>query len=184
MVQEDLAAFLDRLAERMVALGSGARAQLRAGRYESEARSLRDLLESVDRARDQARGREDLRIRIEGLAQEGLARFLGTPRVVLEFRAFVHPHVLLDASLCSGCGWPLDYDGPSGMTSCGRAVCGDGDPAAGELRTCWWLQFVGDGPDGIGERLVEESRRFEDSSFLESLTGISRTALFEWHSWG
>jgi hypothetical protein len=184
LVQDDLAAFLDRLAERLVALGSGATARLRAGRYEAEARSLLDLLESVDHARTQARGREDLRIRIDGLAQDRLAKFLGTPRVTLEFRAFVRPHVLLDACLCSGCGWPLDFDGPSGMTSCGRRVCGEGDPVEGELKTCWWLQFIGDGPDGIGERLVEEGRRFEGSPFLESLAGISRTSLFEWHTWG
>ena len=185
LVQADLAAFLDRLAERLVALGSGATAYLRAGRYESEARSLTDLLASVDRARQLAKGREDLRIRIEGLAHARLARFLGTPRVTLEFRAFVHPHLLLEAKLCSGCGWPLDHDASSTMRSCGRGSCGDGDPnGAEELRTCWWLQLLGDGPDGIGERFVEESRRFEGSPFLESLRGISRTPLYEWHTWG
>ena len=133
LVQADLAAFLDRLAERLVALGSGATAYLRAGRYESEARSLTDLLASVDRARQLAKGREDLRIRIEGLAHARLARFLGTPRVTLEFRAFVHPHLLLEAKLCSGCGWPLDHDASSTMRSCGRGSCGDGDVAAAPM---------------------------------------------------
>lgn len=183
LVGDDLSAFLDRLTERIVALGSGATARLKAGRFEAEAHTLLDLLESLAAAREQARGREDLSIRIEGEPTDEFAKFIGRGRVSLEFQAWVAPRALREARPCAGCGWPLDFDGFSSQLSCGRRDCGDGEPLEKELECCWSLSFLGDGPDGIGERFVEESRRLEGSSFFEALEGIGRARLFEWHSW-
>jgi len=184
LVQDDLAAFLDRVAERLVALGHGAAARVRAGRFEAEVYDLLDLLDTVNAARERSQGREDLEIRLHGDVHDGLAKYLGTPRAEAKFQAFVRPRVLLDARLCGGCGWPLDWDGYARTATCSRPSCGEGEPRRGELRTCWWLRFFGSGPEGIGERFVEESRRFEGSRFFESLEGVSRTPLFEWHAWG
>lgn len=183
LVGDDLASFLDRVTERIAALGSGATGHLKAGRFEAEAHTLLDLLEALTAARTHARGREDLEIRIEGEASDEFARFVGRPRVDLRFRAWVEPHTHRDARPCAGCGWPLDFDAFSAQLSCGRKECGDGEPLARELISCWSLSFLGDGPDGIGERFVEESRRFEGSSFFESLEGIGRGRLYEWHAW-
>lgn len=183
LVGADLAAFLDRVSERLVALGDGAEATIRAGKFREQARNVRDLVAAIDAARVKARGREDLEVRIEGEARDPFSKFLGATRVAAEFRAFVKPYRLEAARRCAGCGWPLDHDGHTGEVSCNRRGCGEGVPGEGDLRTCWMLRFVGDGADGIGERFVEEARRMEGSPFFESMEGVARAPLYEWHAW-
>lgn len=183
LVGPDLAAFLDRVSERLIALGDGAEAKVRAGKFHEDARNVRDLVGALDHARSTAKGKSDLEVRIRGEVRDQFSKFLGASRLEAEFRAFVKPHLLKAARRCAGCGWPLDFDGHTGQVSCTRRGCGEGEPGQGDLRACWTLRLIGNGADGIGERFVEESRRIEGSPFFESLEGIARAALYEWHSW-
>lgn len=182
LVGPDLALFLDRVVERLVAVGEGALTRVRAGRFDCEAESLPDLLDTIEAAREQARGREDLEVRLHGEARPDFSKFLGATRVEMKFCAFVEPKLLLDAHPCAACGWPLDYDGVSRVSTCGQ--CGESEPRPDELHTCWWLRLFGTGADGIGERFVVESRRLTGSPFFESLEAAARTRLYEWHCWG
>lgn len=185
-----MGAFLDRLAEHVIALGEGAGARVRAGRFESEAHTVRDLLETVDAARTSAQGREDLEIRMFGEPRDRLAKFLGTLRIELEFRAFVHPEPLHEARLCATCRRLCttcelpQFVGDTQRTVDACPACQHSETEPRELNTCWWLRFFGHGPDGIGERFVEESRTLYGSRFFEALQGISRIPLYEWHTWG
>jgi hypothetical protein len=183
LVGPDLASFLDRVSERLIALGDGAVARVRAGKFSAEARNVRDLVAAIDAARAAARGRADLEVRLQGEVRDSFSKFLGANHLEAELRAFVHPLLLRDAQRCSGCGWPLDLDAHTGQVSCRRRGCGEGEPADGDLQACWLLRFKGQGADGIGERFVEEGRRLEGSPFFESLEGISRANLLEWHTW-
>ena len=181
LVGGDLALFLDRVSERMVALGEGALARVRAGRFDAEVGTLPDLLDTLDAARIQAKGREDLEVRLWGEPRDAFGKFLGATHLEVKFQAFVQPHLLLDAHPCDECGWPLDYDGVSGETACGRCGGETGKPT--EVHSCWWLRLFGDGSDGIGERFVLESRRLAKSPFFESLSAAARTPLYEWQTW-
>jgi hypothetical protein len=183
LVGTDLAAFLDRVSERMIALGDGAEATIKAGKYREEVRNVRDLVAAIDRARGEGKGKADLEVRLRGEVRDQFGKFLGAHRLEAEFRAFVKPHLLKAARRCAGCGWPLDLDAHTGQSSCSRRGCGEGEPGAADLKACWMLRFLGAGADGIGERFVEESRRIEESPFFESLEGIARANLFEWHAW-
>jgi hypothetical protein len=191
LVGPDLASFLDRLAERVVALGSGARARVRAGRFDAEVDTIQDLTDTVEAARSQAQGREDLELRLWGPPQASFGKFLGARHLEIKFCAWVQPHLLLDAQLCPACRWPLDLEGYSEdmKLTCGRPGCpNEGEftshtTVKEELRACWWLRLFGSGSEGIGERFVEEDRRLEGSSFFEMLEGCSRTRLLEWHTW-
>ncbi|MCO5172177.1 MAG: hypothetical protein M9894_38260 [Planctomycetes bacterium] len=183
LVGADLAAFLDRVSERLIALGDGAEATVRAGKFRRSARNVRDLVAAIDAARREARGKADLEVRLRGDVRDPFSKYLGANALEAEFRAFVKPHALAAARRCGGCGWPLDVDAHTGQASCARRGCGDGEPGDGGLRACWMLRFVGQGADGIGERFVEEARRLEGSPFFESLEGIARANLLEWHAW-
>lgn len=186
LVGADLAAFLDRVSERFIALGEGAEASVRAGKFRKDARNVRDLMAAIDEARAQARGRADLEVRVRGEVRDAFSKFLGANHLKAEFHAFVEPRLLRAARRCAGCGWPLDNDAPSGQAACGRRGCGEaraaGAPDAAEVRACWMLRFVGEGAAGIGERFVDEGRRLEGSPFFESLEGIARAPLLEWHT--
>ena len=181
----DLALFLDRVAERLIALNDGAKARIRAGRFDAEATTLTDLLDMTRAALEQARGREDLEVRLWGPPRDAFGRYLGTRHLELKLNTFVQPHPLTDARLCACTPpRPLDFHGYNKEYVCSRGDCEEaGDPEAGELHTSWWLRVFGSGPDGIGERFVEEGRRIEGSPFFESLEGVSRARLFEWHTW-
>lgn len=183
LIGSDLSAFLDRVSERLIALGDGAEASVRAGKFRREARNVRDLVAAIDAARAEARGRSDLEVRLRGEVRDPFSKFLGANRLSAEFHAFVKPQVLKAARRCSGCGWPLDHDAHTGEVSCNRRGCGEGAVSDGDVRACWMLRFVGEGADGIGERFVEEGRRLEGSPFFESLEGIARAPLHEWHAW-
>jgi hypothetical protein len=183
LVGPHLASFLDRVVERIVALGDGARARIRAGRFEGDVETLPDLLDTIDAARVQSLGREDLEVRLWGDARAPFARFTASPRVDVTLSAFVQPQLLLEARRCVGCGWPLDYDGIRGAAACNRKGCGEELAQEGELAACWSLRLCGMGADGLGERFVEEERRLEGSPFFEALEGAARTRLFEWQSW-
>jgi hypothetical protein len=183
LIGVDLAAFLDRVSERLIALGDGAEASVRAGKFRRDARNVRDLVAAIDAARSEGRGRADLEVRLRGEVRDHFSKFLGANRLTAEFHAFVKPHVLKAARRCAACGWPLDHDGHTAEVSCNRPGCGEGAPSEGDLRACWMLRFVGEGADGIGERFVEEARRLEGSSFFESLEGVARAPLYEWHDW-
>lgn len=183
LVGPDLAAFVDRLSERLIALGDGAEAEVRAGRFRGRARSTTELLGVIDAARAAARGREDLVVRLRGPLRDAFSKFLGALVGDLELRCYVRPHELPRARLCRGCGWPLDHDATSGQDDCTRPSCRDATPAPGALRACWTLSLRGEGPDGVGERFVDEERRLEASPFFESLEGCARAALLERHAW-
>lgn len=184
LVGPDLAAFLDRVSERFIALGDGAEATVRAGKFKRDARNVRDLVAAIDAARRGAKGREDLAVELKGEVRDHFSKFLGANQLQVEFRAFVKPSALRAARRCTGCGWPLDHDAKTGESSCRRRECGEGRPGPADLRACWMLRFVGDGAAGIGERFVEEARRIEGSPFFESLEGIARAPLYEWHARG
>lgn len=183
LVGAHLGAFLDRVVERIAAVGDGARARVRAGRFEGEVETLPDLLDTIDAARAQANGREDLEVRLSGDARPAFARYTAAARVEAELCAFVRPRLLLDARPCVGCGWPLDYDGTRRAAACNRRGCGEELAHERELATCWWLRLIGVGAEGVGERFVEEERRLEGSPFFDALEGAARTPLFEWHAW-
>ncbi len=183
LVGEHLGVFLDRVCERVVALGDGARARVRAGRFDEEVETLPDLLDTIDAARAQSRGREDLEVRLWGDARPAFARFTASPHVEAKLCAFVRPRPLVDARRCVGCGWPLDFDGTRRAAVCSRAGCGEELAQEGELITCWWLRLFGLGADGLGERFVEEERRLEGTPFFEALQGAARVPLFEWQAW-
>jgi hypothetical protein len=181
LVGPDLALFLDRVAERLISLGEGAEAQVTAGRFSAKARTVRDLLEALDAARASAKGKHDLEVRISGDLRDGFSKYLGTSSLTLALQAFVEPRLLAQAKLCGSCQRVLDWDGYAGQTSCSCEE--ETDPLATELRCCWLLRLQGTGPDGIGERFVEEDRRLEGSPFYESLEGAARVKLLEWHAW-
>jgi hypothetical protein len=181
LVGHDLALFLDRVAERLIALGEGAEATVRAGKFSAKARTVKDLLEAIDAARAASKGKQDLEVRIVGDLRDAFSKYLGASSIQVAFHAFVMPQTLEAAKLCGSCGRPLDWDGYAGQTSCGCEEEVEARPD--ELRCCWLLRFQGEGPDGIGERFVEEDRRLEGSPFFESLEGAARTKLLEWHSW-
>jgi hypothetical protein len=179
LVGFDLAALVDRVGERLVALGDGAEARVTAGRYSREGlRSVVDVVAAIDEARVAGRGKADLELRIVGDARDDFGKFLGASTIDVSLRAFVGPQLLAGARLCAGCGWVVgDAEEPCG---CGTSERETGDA---ELSACWWLQLHGRGSDGIGERFVEERRRLAGSPFFESLEGSARTRLLEWHSW-
>lgn len=182
LVGADLATFLDRLTERMVALGDGAQARVRAGTFEAHPQNLPALLQTIDAAREDAQGQHDLELRLWGDARDRFSRFLGTHSVEVTFQAFVHPQVI-KANLCAACGWPLDYDGTRKATTCNRIGCGDEVSSGQALAACWRVQLLGNGSDGIGERFVLEGRRLEGTPFFEALEGAARARLFEWQAW-
>jgi hypothetical protein len=181
LVGPDLALFLDRVAERLIALGEGAEAQVVAGKFSAKARTVKDLLEAIEAARAAAKGKHDLEVRISGDLRDGFSKYLGTSSLQLVFQAFVEPRDLSPAKLCASCRRVLDWDGYAGQASCS---CEDETEALpGSLRCFWLLRMTGAGPDGIGERFVEEDRRLEGSPFYESLEGAARMKLLEWHAW-
>lgn len=182
LVTFDLASFLDRVSERLVALGDGASARVKAGKFEAEVRSVAELVEAIERARKASKGKADLEVRLRGDLREDFAKYLGASQADVSFRAFVRPQALDGAKLCGASGWPVDAQDHE-VGSCGRHATGDCDPVDGDLRACWWLRLHGEGSDGIGERFVEEHRRLAGSAFFESLEGTARTPLLEWHAW-
>ena len=182
LVGADLAAFLDRVSERFIALGDGAEATVKAGKFKRDARNVRDLVAAIDAARLGSKGRDDLEIQLRGEVRDHFSKFLGANLLQAEFKAFVKPSLLRAARRCAGCGWPLDHDAKKDSARCRRRGCGEGQPGPADLRACWMLRFVGEGAEGIGERFVEEQRRIEGSPFFESLEGIARAPLFEWHA--
>ena len=183
LVGPDLATFFERVSERVIALGSGAYARVRAGRYEDQVRNLPDLVDTIDAARAISQGREDLEVRLWGDTTDSFGRFLGARTLECKFFAFVSPHTLLDAHLCLACGWPRDYDGTRKDSGCVRPGCEDDVASDEELRSCWSFRLYGVGPDGIGERFVEEGRRLRGTPFFEALEGACRARLFEWQAW-
>lgn len=181
LVGPDLATFLDRVSERMAALGDGALGEVRAGTFHAHPHHLPALLEHIDAARAATRGRHDLSVRLRGDARERFYRYLGERSLDLSFEAFVLPRAVEGATLCGACSHPLDLDGAA--TACGRRACGAASPGDDDLHACWWLELRGDAPTGIGERFVRERRRLEGTPFFEALQGAARSRLVEWHRW-
>jgi hypothetical protein len=50
-------------------------------------------------------------------------------------------------------------------------------------KVCWWLQLLGEGPQGVGERVVDEERRLAESVPFGALEGAARTRLLEHQEW-
>lgn len=178
LVARDLSAFFDRLSERVIALGDGATAKVRAGSYEANAETFLELVLAIDAAREAGRGRVDLKVELAGDVRDEFARFIGSRTCKATFEAFVLPKTLKGAKRCAGCGWPLETEGK-------RLSCPSGcKPKATRdtLAACWWLRLSGMRRGGLGERFAREGRRLRGSPFFEALQGTARTPLYEWHA--
>ncbi|RMG08895.1 MAG: hypothetical protein D6731_20910 [Planctomycetota bacterium] len=141
LVGPELVVFLDRLCERIVALGDGATARLKAGPCRAEAETLLELTQAIDEARVRCRGREDLELRIAGDARPAFARFTGGRTLEAVFAATVRPRPVDGGALAC---WTLRLRGPDGRRELGdrfqreRRRLGDGpflEALAGSART-------------------------------------------------
>jgi hypothetical protein len=177
LVGDHLAAFLDRVGERIVALGAGAGARVEAGSFVADVWTHLDLVEAIDAARAAGAGREDLRVTYSGDARDGFARFVGARRVDAVFHAYVLPATVERARPCAACGAPME--GRPARARCAGG-CGAG-AGKGRFAPCWRLDLEGRPGPGLGPRFVDEGRRLTGTPFLEALAGTARTPLFEWH---
>ncbi len=170
--------FFDRLAERVVALGAGATAEVFAGEYRMRVDTHFELVTALDEARVECQGRHDLYVRLWGDVRDDYARFVGSRTGVAHYRAFVQP-TEVGARLCGGCATPLS--GRDEDLVCSRG-CSDAAPSAEPLLACWSLTLSGEGTNGVGERFHGEGRRLEGSPYFATFQGTARTPLHEWHS--
>ena len=116
LIGPDLATFLDRFTERVIALGDGAHASVEVGTFHEKVSSFVELSAAIDRGREHGQAAYDLDVRLWGLTREDYARYVGARTASARFQAFVLPQRMGRGGALQAC-WRLTFeaDGLKGL---------------------------------------------------------------------